>query len=43
MRKILSLIHMTLDGFAAGPNGEMDWIVYNDEVEKLERNKQCVN
>ncbi len=34
MRKILSLIHMTLDGFAAGPNGEMDWIVYNDDVEK---------
>ena len=34
MRKILSLIHMTLDGFAAGPNGEMDWIVYNDEVER---------
>lgn len=34
MRKIVSLIHVTLDGFAAGPNGEMDWIVYNDEVEK---------
>lgn len=34
MRKIVSLIHVTLDGFAAGPNGEMDWIVYNDEVEQ---------
>ncbi len=27
-------MHVTLDGFVAGPNGEMDWIVYNDEVEK---------
>jgi dihydrofolate reductase len=34
MRKIVSLIHMTLDGFAAGLNGEMDSIVYNDEVEQ---------
>ena len=34
MRKILSLIHMTLDGFAAGPNGEMDCMVYNADVEK---------
>lgn len=34
MRKIVSLIHVSLDGFAAGPNGEMDWIVYSDEVER---------
>lgn len=34
MRKIIFLIHLSLDGFVAGPNGEMDWIVYNDEVEK---------
>src|SRR5574341_2383064 len=34
MRKIIFLIHVTLDGFVAGPSGEMDWIVYNDEVEK---------
>jgi len=32
MRKIIFLIHVTLDGFIAGPNGEMDWIVYNNEV-----------
>ncbi len=32
MRKIIFLIHATLDGFVAGPNGEMDWIVYNEEV-----------
>ena len=27
MRKIIFLIHLSLDGYAAGPNGEMDWIV----------------
>ena len=32
MRKIVFLIHLSLDGFVAGPNGEMDWIVYNKEV-----------
>ncbi|MEL6310377.1 MAG: dihydrofolate reductase family protein, partial [Chloroflexota bacterium] len=32
MRKIIFLIHVSLDGYVAGPNGEMDWIVYNDEV-----------
>lgn len=34
MRKIIFLIHVSLDGFTAGSNGEMDWIVYNDEIEK---------
>ncbi len=34
MRKVIFLIHMSLDGYVAGPNGEMDWIVYNGEVEK---------
>jgi dihydrofolate reductase len=32
MRKIIFLIHVSLDGYVAGENGEMDWIVYNDEV-----------
>lgn len=32
MRKIIFLIHVSLDGFAAGPNGEIDWLIYNDEV-----------
>jgi dihydrofolate reductase len=26
MRKLVSLMHVSLDGFCAGPNGEMDWI-----------------
>lgn len=34
MRKVLSLMHISLDGFAAGPNGEMDWIVYDAEIFK---------
>jgi len=25
-------MHVTLDGFAAGPNGEMDWIIVDEEI-----------
>lgn len=32
MRNIIFLMHVSLDGYVAGPNGEMDWIVLNDEV-----------
>jgi dihydrofolate reductase len=32
MRKIIALEHISLDGFAAGPNGEMDWIRVDDEI-----------
>jgi dihydrofolate reductase len=32
MRKIISFIHISLDGFVAGPNGEMDWIKVDDEI-----------
>ena len=32
MRKIILSIHTTLDGFAAGPGGEMDWIKIDDEM-----------
>jgi dihydrofolate reductase len=32
MRKIISFIHLSLDGFVAGPNGEMDWIKVNEEI-----------
>ncbi|HEX2619313.1 MAG TPA: dihydrofolate reductase family protein [Phototrophicaceae bacterium] len=34
MRKIISLIHLSLDGMAAGPNGELDWISYDSELEQ---------
>ncbi|RZJ59677.1 MAG: dihydrofolate reductase, partial [Flavobacterium sp.] len=29
---IISFMHVSLDGFVAGPNGEMDWITVNDEI-----------
>ncbi|MEJ7694161.1 dihydrofolate reductase family protein [Daejeonella sp.] len=32
MRKLISFMHISLDGFVAGPNGEMDWIIVNDEI-----------
>jgi dihydrofolate reductase len=32
MRNVVSLMHMSLDGFVAGPNGEMDWIATDDHV-----------
>ncbi|MCL5995891.1 MAG: dihydrofolate reductase family protein, partial [Chloroflexi bacterium] len=28
MRKVVLFMHLSLDGFAAGPNGELDWISY---------------
>jgi dihydrofolate reductase len=34
MRKVISMIHLSLDGFAAGPNDELDWIAYDDELEQ---------
>ncbi|MCO4292251.1 dihydrofolate reductase family protein [Solitalea sp. MAHUQ-68] len=32
MRKIISFMHISLDGFVAGPNGEMDWIKVDKEI-----------
>jgi dihydrofolate reductase len=32
MRKIILSLHTTLDGFVAGPEGEMDWIRIDDEM-----------
>jgi dihydrofolate reductase len=32
MKKLILFLHLSLDGFAAGPNGEMDWIIVNDEI-----------
>ncbi len=34
MRKVILFMHVSLDGFVTGPNGEMDWIVVDDEVWK---------
>lgn len=32
MRKIVLFMHVSLDGFVAGPNGEMDWIIVDEEM-----------
>ena len=32
MRKIISFVHISLDGFVAGPNGEMNWIKVEEEI-----------
>jgi dihydrofolate reductase len=32
MRKLISFMHSSLDGFVAGPNGEMDWIKVDGEM-----------
>src|SRR5687768_12388085 len=32
MRKLVLFMHASLDGFVAGPNGEMDWINVEDEL-----------
>jgi hypothetical protein len=31
-RKLISLMHVSLDGFCAGPKGEMDWIGLNETI-----------
>jgi len=30
--KLISLMHISFDGFAAGPSGEMDWITMDQEI-----------
>jgi dihydrofolate reductase len=32
MRKLVVFMHTSLDGFVAGPNGEMNWIRVDDEI-----------
>ncbi|MFN8333840.1 MAG: dihydrofolate reductase family protein [Cyclobacteriaceae bacterium] len=32
MRKLVQFMHVSLDGFVAGPNGEMDRIVVDEEI-----------
>ena len=32
MRNIISLAHVSLDGFLTGPDGDMDFIAFNDEL-----------
>lgn len=32
MANITASLHISLDGFVAGPGGEMDWINFDDEM-----------
>lgn len=32
MRKLVLFMHISLDGFVAGPNGKMDWIRVSDDI-----------
>lgn len=32
MRKLVFFMHASLDGFVAGPNGELNWVTVNDEI-----------
>ncbi|MBC7390890.1 MAG: dihydrofolate reductase family protein [Opitutaceae bacterium] len=32
MRKLIFFMHTSLDGFVAGPNGEMNWISVDEEI-----------
>ena len=34
MRKVVLFMHVSLDGFVGGPNGELDWASYDEELEK---------
>src|SRR3954471_16819441 len=32
MTRLIALMHVSLDGFCAGPKGEMDWITLNEGI-----------
>ena len=32
MRKIISFMHISLDGFVAGPKGELNWVKVDEEI-----------
>jgi dihydrofolate reductase len=32
MRKIISFAHISLDGFVAGPNREINWVKVDEEI-----------
>ncbi len=34
MRNVILFMHVSLDGFTAGPDGGLDWIVVDDEIWK---------
>ena len=43
MRKVIAMIHLSLDGLAATPNDELDWISYDDELEQYAHSMHAIN
>jgi hypothetical protein len=37
MRNIIVSNYITLDSFFAGPNGETDWFIWNEEIARYSR------
>jgi dihydrofolate reductase len=37
MRKVIVSNYVTLDGFFAGPDGEIDWFVWDEETAKYSK------
>ncbi len=42
VRKVISMIHLSLDGLAAGPNDELDWISYDRELEQYAHSMHAI-
>ena len=32
MRKVIAFMHISLDGFVAGPKGELNWVKVDEEL-----------
>ena len=44
MRNLIAFMHMTLDGFVAGPKGELEWATVNEAVyQTIEKQMQDVD
>jgi RibD domain-containing protein len=37
MRKLIASLYISLDGFFAGPSGEIDWFVWDEEAVKYSK------
>lgn len=42
MRKVISMIHLSLDGCTAGPNDELDWISYDSDLEQYAHSMHAI-
>src|SRR5258708_4095092 len=42
MRKVIAMIHLSLDGFSSGPNDELDWISYDAELEQYAHSMHAI-